>query len=169
MSDSEELQESEISLLHTSLLLECENLESVTETQSVPSSPISRRGAYVFSKPRSLQSSPISRRSSVKTTSVKDLIQLFDYSKNMADKAKNEAAEYFKEISHAKKWITRNLNNLQSALLLGGDNKIDPSSYKLYNDKILIQFEKVVKNQIAIEDLYARTKHHYNMNLLVRI
>ena len=159
MSDSEELQESEISLLHTSLLLECENLESVTETQSVPSSPVSaRRGAFDFPKPRSLQSSPISIRSSVKTTSVKDLIQLFDYSKTMADKARNEAAEYSKQIGHAKKWITRYLNNLESALLLGGNNKIDPSSYNFYSDKILTQFEKVVKNQIAIEDIYAKNK-----------
>ena len=159
MSDSEELQESEISLLHTSLLLECENLESVTETHSAPSTPaLERRGAFDFSRPRSLQSSPTSIRSSVKTTSVKDLIQLFDYSKTMADKARNEAAEYFKQIGHAKKWLTRNLNNLESALLLGGNNKIDPSSYKFYSDKILTQFEKVVKNQIALEDIYAKNK-----------
>ena len=113
MSDSEELQETEISLLHTSLLLECENLESVTETHSAPSTPVSeRRGAFDFSRPRSLQFSPTSIHSSVKTTSVKDLIQLFDHSKttNMADKARNEAAECFKQISHAKKWITRSLN-----------------------------------------------------------
>ena len=66
MSDSEELQESEISLLHTSLLLECENLESVTETHSAPSTPaLERRGAFDFSRPRSLQSNPTSTRSSV--------------------------------------------------------------------------------------------------------
>ena len=95
MSDSEELQESEISLLHTSLLLECENLESVTETHSAPSTPVSeRRGAFDFSRPRSLQSSPTSVRSIVKTPSVKDLIQFFDHPKisKMAEKAKNEAA-----------------------------------------------------------------------------
>ena len=82
MSDSEELPQSEISSLHTSLLLECENLESVTETHSAPSTPVSvRRDAFDFSRPRSLQSSPTSIRSVVKTPSVKDLIQIFDHPK----------------------------------------------------------------------------------------
>ena len=73
MSDSDELSQTEISSLHTSLLLECENLESVNTTHSAPSTPVSiRGGAFDFSRPRSLQSSPTSVCSIVKTPSVKD-------------------------------------------------------------------------------------------------
>ena len=159
MSDSEELPQSEISSLHTSLLLECENLESVNTTLSAPSTPVSvRGGAFDFSRPRSLQSSPTSVRSIVKTPSVKDLIQFFDHPKisKMAEKAKNEAAGYLKQISHAKKWVTRSLNNLASALQVGGNNKIDHSSYELYSNQIITQHNKIVTNQIAIEDIYAK-------------
>ena len=75
MTDSEELQQSEISFLHTSLILECESLESIKDMHSAPSTPVSvRRGAFDFSRPRSLQSSTTSIRSSIKTTSVKKLI-----------------------------------------------------------------------------------------------
>ena len=72
MSDSDELPQSEISSLHTSLLLECENLEPISDTHSAPSTPVSVRcGTFDLSRPRSLQSNLTSIRSSVMATSVK--------------------------------------------------------------------------------------------------
>ena len=106
MSDSDELPQSEISSLHTSLLLECENLEPIFNTHSAPSTPVLvRRSAFGSSRPRSLESSPTSLRSGVRTSSVKDLIQIFEIPKffNMADQARSEAASWLSKISHAKK------------------------------------------------------------------
>ena len=154
MSDSDELPQSEISSLHASLLLECENLEPIFNTHSAPSTPVLvRRSAFGS---RSLESSPTSLRSGVRTSSVKDLIQTFEIPKfsNMADKAMSEAASWLSKISHAKKWVTRSLHNLESALVVGGDNKIDHNMNKIHSDQLLTQQEKIVTCEIAIEDIY---------------
>ena len=108
MSDSDELPQSEISSLHTSLLLECENLDPISDTHSAPSTPVSvRRGMFDLSRPRSLQFSLTSLHSSVRTSSVKDLILLFEIPKfsNMADKAMNKATSWLGKISRAKKLL----------------------------------------------------------------
>ena len=91
---------------------------------------------------------------------MKDLIQTFEIPKfsNMADKAMSEAASWLSKISHAKKWVTRSLHNLESALVVGGDNKIDHSTYKIHSDQFLAQQEKIVTCQIAIEDIYNKHK-----------
>ena len=160
MSDLDELLLNEISSLHASLLLECEDYEPVSVVQSAPSTPVTvRQGAFDLFRSRSLQSSPPNLGLVVKTSSVKDLINLFDLpnSSNMAEKAKSEAANYLSKISHAKKWISRSLSNLENALLIAGENKIDPLVYKTNSDQFQAQYGKIITHQIAIEDIY--TKH----------
>ena len=108
MSDLDEWSLNEISSLHASLLSECEDYEPVSVVQSAPSTPVTvRQGAFDLFRSRSLQSSPTNLGSGVRTSSVKDLINLFDLpnSSNMTEKAKSEAANSLSQITHAKKWV----------------------------------------------------------------
>ena len=93
MSDLDEVPLNEISSLHVSLLLECEALEPVSAVQSAPSSPAAaRQDVFDLFRSRSLESSPTNLRSGVTTSSVKDLINIFETPKfpNMAEaKAKS--------------------------------------------------------------------------------
>ena len=55
MSDLDELPLTEISSLHASLLLECEDPEPVSVVQSAPSTPVTaRQGAFDLFRSRSL-------------------------------------------------------------------------------------------------------------------
>ena len=75
MSDLDELEPTEISSLHASLLLECEEFEPVSYVQSAPSTPVAaRQGTLDLFRSRSLQSSPTNLGSGVRTSSVKDLV-----------------------------------------------------------------------------------------------
>ena len=138
MSDLDELPLTEISSLHASLLSECEDPETVSVVQSAPSTPVAdRQSAFDLFRSRSLQSSPTDLGSGVKTSSVKDLVNIFETPNfsNMADaKAKSESAVYLNKIRYAKGWITRSLNSLQTALLAGSD-KLDPNVFKKHNDQ----------------------------------
>ena len=66
-----------------------------------------RRGAFDLLRPWSLPSSPTNLSSGVRTSSVKDLIQIFDLPNypSMTEKAKSEAANSLSQITHAKKWV----------------------------------------------------------------
>ena len=72
----------------------------------------------------------------------------------MTEKAKSGAANSLSQISHAKKWITRSLGNLENALLIAGENKIDPLVYKTNSDQFQAQYDKIVTHQTAICDIY---------------
>ena len=81
MSDLDELEQTEISSLHASLLLECEEFEPVSYVQSAPSTPVAaRQGTLDLFRSRSLQSSPTNLGSGVRTSSVKDLVNKFEIS-----------------------------------------------------------------------------------------
>ena len=75
----------------------------------------------------------------------------------MAEKAKSEAANSHSQISYAKKWITRSLRSLETALI-AGDNKIDPLVYKTNSDQFQVQYGKIVTHQTAICDIYIKHK-----------
>ena len=96
MSDLDEWEPAEISSLHASLLLECEALEPVSYIQSAPSTPVAaRQGVFDLFRTRSLQSSPTDLGSGVKTSSVKDLMNIYETpnSLNVAEaKTKSELA-----------------------------------------------------------------------------
>ena len=102
MSDLDEWSTSELSSLHESLLLECEDPQQEAVVHSAPSTPVLVRwGAFDLLRPRSLPSSPTNLGSGVRTSSMKDLIQIFDTynSSSMVEKAKSEAANSHSHIS----------------------------------------------------------------------
>ena len=146
MFDLDKLELTEISSLHAELLLECEEFEPVSSVQSAPSTPVAaRQGTLDLFRSRSLHSSPTNLGSGVRTSSVKDLVNKFEISKslNMAEvKAKSESAFSLGKIDYAKRWVTRILNSLQTALLAGGD-KLDLNEFNKHNAQVQDQCDLI--------------------------
>ena len=124
------LDEAEISFLHASLISECVEPEPVSVVLSAPSTPVTERQSVLdLFRSRSLQSSPTNLGSGVKTSSVKDLIDIFETPKfsNMAEaKARIESAACLTKIRYAKGWVTRSLNSSHTVLLAGSDTRAYP-------------------------------------------
>merc|ERR1712121_595703 len=102
---------------------------------SEPSIPVTERQSMFDLMSRSLQSSSTNLESSVKTSSVKNLINIFEIPKfsNMTEaKAKSESTACLSKIRYAKGWITHTLNTLCTALL-AGSNTLAPAVFDKEN------------------------------------
>ena len=141
------LDEDEISNLHTSLLTECDEPESVLVVLSEPSTPVTERQSLLdLVRSRSLQSSPTNLGSSARSSSVKNLSNIFDTPgfSNMAElKAKSESAGCLTKIRYAKVWVTHTLNTLRTAQLAGSDT-IPLEVFNEQNKQFQDQCDKIV-------------------------
>ena len=72
-------------------------------------------------------------------------------------KAKSESAFSLGKIDYAKRWVTRILNTLQTALLAGGD-KLDLTVFNKHNAQFQDQCDKILALVQVIGDIYAKHK-----------
>ena len=72
-------------------------------------------------------------------------------------KAKGESASNLNKIGYAKRWITRSLNLLQTALLAGGD-KLEPNDFNKHKNQFQKQCDKILFYCQTIGDTYAKHK-----------